>query len=93
MQWFKKQQAMIKDADLPGVEERFAQATRIGEVLLENGYVAVGLDHYVKPDDEMAKALAARLPAGGQLHVLPGLSHYSALQWYLGRFSPGDSLR
>ncbi len=48
-------------------------------------------DNWVPP--EMAKALAARLPAGGQLHVLPGLSHYSALQWYLGRFSPGDSLR
>lgn len=56
--WFKKQQAMIKDADLPGVEARFAQATVIGEVLQQAGYVPVGLDHYVKPDDDMATALA-----------------------------------
>ena len=58
--WFKKQQAMIKQADLPGVEDRFAQATIIGDVLQEHGYVPVGLDHYVKPDDDMAKALATR---------------------------------
>jgi oxygen-independent coproporphyrinogen III oxidase len=58
--WFKKQQTMIKDADLPGVEARFAQATIIGEVLQEHGYVPVGLDHYVRPDDDMATALANR---------------------------------
>lgn len=46
-------------------------------------------DNWVPPP--MARALAARLPAGAQLELLPGLSHYSALQWYLGQFSPGDS--
>lgn len=46
-------------------------------------------DNWVPPP--MARALATRLPAGAQLELLPGLSHYSALQWYLGQFSPGDS--
>lgn len=47
-------------------------------------------DNWVPP--EMAKALAARLPVPVQLESLSGLSHYSALQWYLQRFSPGGSL-
>lgn len=46
-------------------------------------------DNWVPP--EMAKALAARLPVPARLELLPGLSHYSALQWYLGQFNPGDS--
>lgn len=58
--WFKKQQQMIHEADLPGAQARFAQAMKIGEVLMHAGYVAVGLDHYVRPDDDMAKALRSR---------------------------------
>ena len=46
-------------------------------------------DNWVPP--EMAKALTARLGAHARLELLSGLSHYSALQWYLRRFSPGDS--
>ena len=46
-------------------------------------------DNWVPP--EMAKALAVRLPVVARLEMLPGLSHYSALQWYLQRFSPGGS--
>jgi pimeloyl-ACP methyl ester carboxylesterase len=45
-------------------------------------------DNWVPP--EMASALAERLK-GAQLTLLPGLSHYSALHWYLNRFNPGDS--
>lgn len=46
-------------------------------------------DNWVPP--EMAKALTARLGPHARLELLPGLSHYSALQWYLRRFSPGDN--
>lgn len=45
-------------------------------------------DNWVPPD--MAIALAERLE-GARLELLPGLSHYSALRWYLTRFSPSDS--
>lgn len=47
-------------------------------------------DNWVPP--QMAQALAERLPGQARLELLPGLSHYSALQWYLQRFSPGGSL-
>ena len=46
-------------------------------------------DNWVPP--QMARALAARLPRAARLELLPGLSHYSALKWYLDQFSPGDS--
>jgi pimeloyl-ACP methyl ester carboxylesterase len=46
-------------------------------------------DNWVPP--AMAQALAARLPGPARLELLPGLSHYSALQNFLTRFSPGDS--
>jgi pimeloyl-ACP methyl ester carboxylesterase len=46
-------------------------------------------DNWVPP--EMAAALAGRLAGLRELHKLPGLSHYSALAWYLGRFRPGDN--
>jgi pimeloyl-ACP methyl ester carboxylesterase len=46
-------------------------------------------DNWVPP--QMSRALAARLRAGARLELLPGLSHYSALESFLTRFSPGDS--
>ncbi|PHS23469.1 MAG: oxygen-independent coproporphyrinogen III oxidase [Robiginitomaculum sp.] len=57
--WFKKHQEMIKQEDLPGMEERFAEASMVGQVLEGAGYVAVGFDHYAHPDDSMAKAVMA----------------------------------
>ncbi len=57
--WFKKHQEMIKQEDLPGMEERFAEAHTVGQVLQNAGYVAVGFDHYAHPDDAMAKAVGS----------------------------------
>ena len=54
--WFKKHQQMIAQADLPGMEERFAQAATVGEVLRAGGYEAIGFDHYAHPQDSMAMA-------------------------------------
>lgn len=48
-------------------------------------------DNWVPP--AMAKALVSALPAGASLTLLPGLSHYSALAWFLNQFSPGGSRR
>jgi len=61
--WMKSHQKMINDNDLPSSEERLAQAAAIAELLEKNGYQAVGLDHYAKPEDPMAKAKHA-----GELH-------------------------
>ena len=55
---FKKHQALISAAQLPDTDTRLCQVEMAGQILAANGYVAVGLDHYAKPGDSMAKALA-----------------------------------
>ncbi|MEP3275086.1 MAG: oxygen-independent coproporphyrinogen III oxidase [Stappiaceae bacterium] len=57
--WMKKHQRLINDADLPDSDARMAQATLARDLLIEYGYVAIGLDHFALPADSMAKALSA----------------------------------
>jgi len=55
--WMKKHQAVIPEASLPGAVARFAQQQAIHRVLTEEGgYIAIGLDHYARPGDAMARA-------------------------------------
>ena len=54
--WFKRHQKMINDDELPGVSERYAQATIIGDELAKAGYEAIGLDHYALAGDALALA-------------------------------------
>ncbi|MEZ5812531.1 MAG: oxygen-independent coproporphyrinogen III oxidase [Rhizobiaceae bacterium] len=54
--WMKKHQTMIDEAALPDIAERFAQAGRAAGLLREAGYQAVGIDHFARPDDSMARA-------------------------------------
>ncbi len=61
--WFKTQQRLIREADLAGPAGRLEQARAASETLLANGFVAVGLDHFARADDDLA--LAAR---SGTLH-------------------------
>ncbi|MDO9489518.1 MAG: radical SAM protein, partial [Sphingomonadaceae bacterium] len=49
-------QRMIADADLPGAVARFAQARVAHQRLVELGYVAIGFDHFARPDDPLALA-------------------------------------
>ena len=49
-------QRMIADADLPGPVARFAQARVANQRLVELGYVAIGFDHFARPDDPLARA-------------------------------------
>jgi len=51
--WFRPQQRLISDADLPSSAERLAQAEAAHETLVRFGYRPVGLDHYAKPDDKL----------------------------------------
>ena len=55
--WMKKHQNLLPEADLPDGRERFAQRQAIDGALRDAGYIAIGLDHYAKPEDSMAKAL------------------------------------
>jgi oxygen-independent coproporphyrinogen-3 oxidase len=56
--WFKTHQRLIDEAALPGLRERLAQAQTAAETLAGLGYERIGLDHFARPDDELA--LAAR---------------------------------
>jgi oxygen-independent coproporphyrinogen-3 oxidase len=57
---FKKHQALIRQADLPGMEMRFHMAERARDILCAHGYVAVGIDHYALPADPLARAAARK---------------------------------
>ncbi len=53
---FKKHQALIPNEALPDVDLRFRLAELARQVLCGHGYVAVGLDHFAKPHDALARA-------------------------------------
>jgi oxygen-independent coproporphyrinogen-3 oxidase len=55
---FKKHMALIPEKALPGVDERFRQYEAVRERLVARGYVPVGLDHFAKPGDGLARMLA-----------------------------------
>ena len=54
--WFKKRQRLIPEAALPGPAERFEQAEAARTEFEALGYVAIGLDHFALPGDELAIA-------------------------------------
>ncbi|TCD14943.1 oxygen-independent coproporphyrinogen III oxidase [Oricola cellulosilytica] len=61
--WLKKHQTMIREQDLPGTRARFDHARRAAELISAAGYDRIGIDHFAKPDDGLAKAARA-----GRLH-------------------------
>jgi oxygen-independent coproporphyrinogen III oxidase len=54
--WMKKHQNLIHVEDLPSPETKIAMLTTTIEKLSEGGYVYIGMDHFAKPDDELAVA-------------------------------------
>ncbi len=54
----KKHQRLIDERELPDAIERVAQFEAMAEALEAAGYVAIGLDHFARPDDPMARAAA-----------------------------------
>lgn len=61
--WLKKQQLILEKAGLPSNEEKKRMFDEAAQLLLDAGYVRVGMDHFVRPDDELYTALQ-----NGQLH-------------------------
>jgi oxygen-independent coproporphyrinogen-3 oxidase len=61
--WMKAHQKLIDERDLPDDAARLEQSERAAEKLMGEGYVRIGLDHYARPDDTLAVALAE-----GRLH-------------------------
>ncbi|MEO5372860.1 MAG: oxygen-independent coproporphyrinogen III oxidase [Alphaproteobacteria bacterium] len=58
--WMKKHQRLIPEDALPGMAERWSQYEAATRRLGAHGYVAVGLDHFAAPDDELAVAQAEK---------------------------------
>ena len=54
--WMAKKQRLIPSEALPGADARLAQADAAALALEQAGYVAVGLDHFARPCDPLAKA-------------------------------------
>lgn len=57
--WMKPHQKAIAEDALPDAMARMDQAEAAERALLAAGYVAVGLDHFARPDDPMAVAQRA----------------------------------
>ena len=55
---FKLHQRKIDEAALPGGAERHDQSEAIAGPLAAAGYVRIGLDHFARPDDPLARAFA-----------------------------------
>lgn len=61
--WIKDHQKVLEPKGLPSPEAKVEMALSILSMLQAAGYVAIGMDHYARPDDELAQALSH-----GQLH-------------------------
>jgi oxygen-independent coproporphyrinogen-3 oxidase len=55
--WVNKSMQKLEEIGLPTAEEKFTLFGLGYEMLLANGYVPIGLDHYARPTDDLAVAL------------------------------------
>ncbi|MBT5107589.1 MAG: oxygen-independent coproporphyrinogen III oxidase [Rhodospirillaceae bacterium] len=58
--WMKPHMRLIDDSALPDAAARWKQAAVAKERLAAHGYVAVGMDHFARPDTPLAQAAAAQ---------------------------------
>ncbi|MAF48589.1 MAG: oxygen-independent coproporphyrinogen III oxidase [Rhodospirillales bacterium] len=56
--WMKKHQRLIDENALPDADQRWRQAEAAAARLVEHGFVRIGFDHFARPDDSLAAALA-----------------------------------
>jgi oxygen-independent coproporphyrinogen-3 oxidase len=59
----KANQRRIDESTLPGVEDRIDQAEAIAEEFQRHGFLKIGIDHFARPDDALARAAMS-----GRLH-------------------------
>jgi oxygen-independent coproporphyrinogen-3 oxidase len=55
--WLKKHMELIRAEDLPSPDVKLQILKHTIEKLTDAGYVFIGMDHFAKPDDELAIAL------------------------------------
>ena len=54
--WTSKAQRLFDESHLPTAEEKIQLYLKGKELLLDNGYVDLGMDHFALPEDELYKA-------------------------------------
>ena len=54
--WIKKAQVQLEKIGLPKPEEKMEMLSNTTSQLEEAGYISIGIDHFVLPDDDLAKA-------------------------------------
>lgn len=54
--WVKGHQGRLTDLPMAGAEERLEIAWESREKLMEAGFVPIGMDHFARPEDELAVA-------------------------------------
>jgi oxygen-independent coproporphyrinogen III oxidase len=59
--WMKKHQAILEKKGLPGPDEKMDMFLSSRDILLKAGYKAIGLDHFVLPEDELNTALVSNI--------------------------------
>lgn len=57
--WVKTHQKMIPEDAMPGAGERLAQARAATRLLCDAAYIPIGIDHFARPGDGLARAVAA----------------------------------
>ena len=61
--WTCKAQRLFDESDLPGAEKKIGLYLKGKELLMTNGYIDIGFDHFSLPTDDLYKAWKA-----GKLH-------------------------
>ena len=56
--WMSRRQKLIPEDALPGARKRLSLFSVMAARLKQAGYVQIGVDHFVKPQDTLARALA-----------------------------------
>lgn len=59
--WMKPHQRLLEPAGLPGASERLDLRDAATEALVTAGYERIGIDHFARPDDTLARAARAGL--------------------------------
>lgn len=78
--WMKKHMQLIQEEDLPNDASRIEMFSLASQLLKQQGYFAIGLDHFAKPKDAMALALKTKtLKRNFQGYSIESASHLIGL--------------
>ncbi|MDY3069032.1 MAG: oxygen-independent coproporphyrinogen III oxidase [Parabacteroides sp.] len=58
--WVNERQKILEQYGLPGSVEKKKMFESASKILTDSGYLKIGMDHFVKPHDELAEALRTK---------------------------------